>query len=78
VKAFDSVNREMMWKTPAKYGILEPLINVIVKVFTDIEVSTSVWKAKATFSSASGVKKGDNLAPSLSIRYSPSKSPWNR
>jgi hypothetical protein len=32
---------------------------------TDIEVSTSVGKAKATFPSTSGVKLGDNLSPAL-------------
>jgi hypothetical protein len=36
-----------------------------MKMYTDIEVSTSVEKAKATFPSTSGVKQGDNVAPVL-------------
>jgi hypothetical protein len=62
VKAFDSVNREMLWQILAKFGLPVPLVNVITKMYTDIEVSTSVRKAKATFPSTSGVKQGDNLA----------------
>lgn len=63
MKAFDSINREMLCQ--AKFGIPAPLIDVIVKMNTDIEVTTSVGKARATFPSTSGVKQGDNLAPVL-------------
>jgi hypothetical protein len=65
VKAFDSVNREMLWQILAKFGIPVPLVTVIMKMYADIEVSTSVGNAKATFPSTSGVKQGDNLAPVL-------------
>jgi hypothetical protein len=74
VKAFDSVNSEMMWKILVKCGIPEPLVNVLVKMYTDIEVSTSVGKPKAIFPSTSGVKQG--MLP-FSF-YSPSKPPRNR
>jgi hypothetical protein len=49
-----------MWKILRKYGT-EPLVDVVV----NIEVSTGVEEAEATFSSSSGVKQGDNLAPVL-------------
>jgi hypothetical protein len=50
----------------AKYGVPEPLVNVIVKMIMNTEISTSVGKAKATFPpSTSGVKQGDVLAPVL-------------
>ena len=65
MKAFDSVNREMLWQILAKYGIPVPLVDVIEKMYADIEVTTSVGKAKTTFPSTSGVKQGDNLAPLL-------------
>mgnify|MGYP000308658762 CR=1 FL=1 len=67
VKAFNSLNRERMWQILVKYGIPERLVNVIMKMYTDIEVSTSVGKAKATFLSTLGVKQGDNLPPVLFI-----------
>jgi hypothetical protein len=38
-----------------------PLVTVIMKMYTDMNVSTSVGKAKATIPSTSGVKQGDNL-----------------
>jgi hypothetical protein len=65
--AFDSINREMMWKILAKCGVPLPLVNVIVKMYTNIEISMSVGKAKATFPSTSGVKQDDILDPVLYI-----------
>ena len=65
VKAFDSVNREMLWKILAKYGLPEKLISVIKKLYTDITIDTKVGKTKESFASTSGVKQGDNLAPVL-------------
>jgi hypothetical protein len=49
VKVFDSVNREMLWQILVKLGIPVPLVNVIMKMYTDIEVSASAGKMKATF-----------------------------
>jgi ABC-type methionine transport system permease subunit len=43
-KALGTVTREMMRKILAKYMIPEPLVNVIVTMYTDIEVSTSGGK----------------------------------
>ena len=42
VKAFDSVNREMLWKILAKLGIPESLISVIQKMHNDIEIKCNV------------------------------------
>jgi hypothetical protein len=61
----------MMWKNLAKYGVSEPLVNVIAKICTHIEISTSVRKIKTSFPSASGVKKTIAVLP-FSF-YSPSK-----
>lgn len=65
VKAFDSVNREMLWKLLAKFGIPSELMDVIQKMYTNIKISVSVGKEKNSFDSTSGVKQGDNLAPVL-------------
>ena len=65
VKAFDSVNREMLWTILAKYGVPSGTISTIKKMYTNISVSVRVGKAKEKFTSRSGVKQGDNLAPIL-------------
>ena len=65
VIAFDSVNRDMLWKLLEKYGVPPALIMVIQKMYTNIEISVSVGKEKSSFKSTSGVKQGDNLAPVL-------------
>ena len=65
VKAFDSVNREMLWKILEKYGIPEKVIATIKKMYTDINIKLSIEDAELIFKSISGVKQGDNLAPVL-------------
>jgi hypothetical protein len=65
IKAFDTVNREMLWQILAKYGIPSNLISVIKKLYNDITVKFRVGKAKGSFESTSGVKQGDPLAPVL-------------
>ena len=65
VKAFDSVNREMLRKILRKYGIPEETILIIEKMYTDITIKLGIEKAKALFISTSGVQQGDNLAPVL-------------
>jgi len=65
VKAFDSVNRDMLWKILEKYGIPEKIIQTIKKMYTDIKIKISIEDAEFIFNSISGVKQGDNLAPVL-------------
>jgi exonuclease III len=65
VKAFDSVNREMLWQILEKYGIPKETISVIKKMYTDVRIKLSIEEAEAFFNSTSGVKQGDNLAPVL-------------
>lgn len=65
VKAFDSVNREMLWLILAKMGIPQSMINTIKKMYTGITININIGEAKEAFNSTSGVKQGDNLAPPL-------------
>ena len=65
VKAFDSVNREMLWKILKKYGVPTATIAIIKKMYTDIRIKLGIEKAEALFYSTLGVKQGDNLAPAL-------------
>ena len=67
VKAFDSVNREMLWLILAKMGIPQSMINTIKKMYTGITINIGIGEAKEAFNSTSGVKQGDNLAPLLFI-----------
>jgi hypothetical protein len=65
VKAFDSVNREMLWKLLVKFGLPAKMIATIKKMYTDVTITTKIGKVTEEFKSTSGVKQGDNLAPIL-------------
>ena len=65
IKAFDTVNREMLWQILARYGVPDHLVSVIKKLYAEITVKLRVGKAKGSFESTSGVKQGDPLAPIL-------------
>ena len=65
VKAFDSVNREMMLQILRKFGIPVAMIAVIAKLYNDIKIQFTIGSSQATFQSTSGVKQGNNLAPIL-------------
>ena len=67
IKAYDTINREMMFLILAKYGIPTNTINVIKKLYNDITINFNFEKQKSTFGSTTGVKQGDNLAPLLFI-----------
>ena len=49
IKAFDSVNREMLWKILEKYGIPEKTIQTITKMYTDINIKISIEDAEFIF-----------------------------
>lgn len=66
IKAFDSVNREMLWKILAKFGIPESLISVIQKMHNDIGIKCNVSDVIFTIASKSGVKQGGPLQQSFS------------
>ena len=67
VKAFDPVNREMLWLVLAKMGIPPGMISTIKKMYTGITININIGEAKEAFNSTSGVKQGDNIAPLLFI-----------
>lgn len=69
VKAYDTVDRELLWKIMARYGCPEELIVVLRKLYTDITVQLKGHGKKATIPSSVGVKQGDNLAPVLFVFF---------
>ena len=60
VKAYDTVNRELLWKIMARYGVPQSLISLIQKLYHDVKIDLRIGKEKATFGSTCGVKQGDN------------------
>jgi hypothetical protein len=67
VKAYDTVNREMLWKILKILGVPDNLIMVLKKLYTDVTINLNVGEILEQFLSTSGVKQGDNLAPILFI-----------
>ena len=65
IKAFDSVNYEIMYKIIARYGIPEPLINVIKKMYSNCTVQVSAGNEREEVEYGAGVQQGDNMAPPL-------------
>ena len=55
VKAFDSVNREMLWEILSKYGGLpDSVIAVMKKMYTNIQIKLKIDDAEAEFTSIPG------------------------
>jgi hypothetical protein len=67
VKAYDTVNREMLWKILTILGVPDSLIVVLKKLYKDVTINLRVGEKHEQFRSTSGVKQGDNLAPVLFI-----------
>ena len=61
IKAFDTINHEMMFKLLSKFGVPDRLLRVIKKNLPKI------GKCKTYVNYSTGVKQGDNLAPILFI-----------
>jgi hypothetical protein len=67
VKAYDTVNREMLWKILTTLGVPESLIEVLKKLYKDVTINLRVGEKLEQSLSTSGVKQGDNLTPILFI-----------
>jgi exonuclease III len=67
VKAYDTVNRELLWKILEKFGIPPQMIKVLQKLYTNVTYHMNVAGKKKAFESTCGVKQGDNLGPILFI-----------
>ena len=65
VKAFDTVNRDMLMTILARFGLPEPLIKVIRCLYKPVRMTFKSGKTKYEFINVVGVKQGDNLAPVL-------------
>ena len=62
VKAFDSVNRELLWKILSNIGVPDSTIKVIKKAYTNITITGKVNGVKFELESTSGVQQGCPLS----------------
>ena len=67
VKAYDTVNRELLWQILARFGIPPRMITILQKLYTKVTYHMNVGGKKTSFESTCGVKQGDNLGPILFI-----------
>jgi Reverse transcriptase (RNA-dependent DNA polymerase) len=67
VKAYDSVNRELLWKILDRYGVPEKMVKVLKKLHNNVQYIMQIGKKTTKVVSTCGVKQGDNLGPILFI-----------
>jgi hypothetical protein len=66
IKAYDTVNREMLWKILKILGVPDHNpIEVLKKLYIDATINLKVGENLEQFLSTSGVKQGDNLASTI-------------
>jgi exonuclease III len=67
VKAFDTIDRELLFEILAKFGIPQSMIYVIRRLYADTEIKISVGTEKGSIKNTMGVKQGDAMAAVLFI-----------
>ena len=65
VKAFDSVNHEILYATLDKFGVPKDLMNTIRKMYSGCTIHLQVRKEEREIKYGTGVQQGDNMAPVL-------------
>ena len=69
-KAFDTVNRKMLWKVLKKFGCPDKFIHLIRSLHDDMKATVnSNGSLSEPFAVENGVKQGDVLAPTLFALY---------
>ena len=67
-KAFDSIDRETMWKILRSYGIPEKIVNAIAAIYSNTKSRVRIGESLSeAFNITTGVLQGDPLAPFLFI-----------
>jgi hypothetical protein len=67
VKAFDTIDRELLFEILAKFGIPQSMIFVIRRLYDETEIKISVGTEKGNIKNTMGVKQGDAMAAVLFI-----------
>jgi hypothetical protein len=63
VKAFDTINRELMFQILFKFGIIESMIYVIQRWYDENEIKLSMGMEKGINKNTISVKQGDGPWP---------------
>jgi hypothetical protein len=66
-KAFDTIRHELLFELLEINGIPEDMIDVIRRLYENIELKLNSGSAKSTIPYSVGVKQGDVMAPVLFI-----------
>jgi hypothetical protein len=67
VRAYDTVNHDLLFKMMKKYGIPTELMDVLRRMYANCEIKISAEKEKRLIDYLNGVQQGDNVAPVLFI-----------
>ena len=67
IKAFDSINHELIFKLLEKFGIPDRVILVIKNLYKNFKIKLTAGKCVNFVDYSTGVKQGDNLGPILFI-----------
>jgi hypothetical protein len=65
VKAFDTVNHQLLYLILAKYGLPPPIIEAVKKLYRDCKVKIKVGSKATEIEYTTGVHQGDNMSPVL-------------
>ncbi len=65
VKAYDTVNHDLLLKVLGKYGAPPKFVAAIKTMYTDLKVVLKIDKEIAEIMQSVGVRQGDNMAPVL-------------
>ena len=69
VKAYDSVNRELLWKILKLFGIPDNLIIILKKLHSNVTYIMKVGEEEVEIKGTVGVKQGDNIGLILFILF---------
>ena len=67
IKAFDSINHELLFKLLLKFEILDRVVMVVKNLYKKIKIKLTVEKCVNFVDYSTRVKQGDHLAPILFI-----------
>ena len=62
VKAFDSIQHEVLYKILRKYGLPESLVDTINKLYNNWYVQLNLGKIMESIPYEKGIQQGDNMA----------------
>jgi hypothetical protein len=65
IKAFDTANHRMLFALLEKFGAPKELIDPIVRLHKNFKLKFKLGKKEVLINYTTGVKQGDNIAPSL-------------